>query len=71
MQIPVRFNGIVWKDAKKNYGKEVKLDKEKKEKCEKNGVKLLYYSDLKINYPYEVITDKHNILKIIQNEQEI
>lgn len=44
----------------------VKLDKEKKEKCEKNGTKLIYYSDLKIKYPYEVITDKNNLLKMIQ-----
>ena len=29
-------------------------DKKKKELCDKNGVKLLYYSNLNIEYPYQV-----------------
>lgn len=35
----------------------------KRELCEKNGIKLLYYSDLGIDYPYEVIEDKNLILE--------
>ena len=65
---PVRFNGIGWDKARKNYLNVVRLDNEKREKCKKNGTKLLYYSNLKIKYPYKVITDKDNLLKIIQNE---
>ena len=66
--MPVRFNGMNWDKANKNYNKIVKLDECKKNKCKKNGVKLLYYSDLKIKYPYRVITDRNKLLKIIQNE---
>ena len=39
-------------------------DKLKKELCEKNGIKLLYYSNLHINYPYKVY---ENIDDILQN----
>ena len=66
---PVRFNGISWKEAKKNYLNTIRLDEEKKHKCDKNKIKLVYYSDLKIKYPYKVVTDKNNLLNIIKNEQ--
>ena len=65
---PVRFNGIGWDKAKKNYLNTVRLDEEKSKKCKNHEVKLLYYSNLKIKYPYKVITDKNNILKEIKNE---
>ena len=68
---PVRFNGISWNDARKNFLKTIKLDNEKRVKCEKNRTKIIYYSDLKIKYPYKVITDKNKLLKIINNEQDI
>ena len=68
---PVRFNGINMKVANENYKKMLKLDKEKKNKCQKRGVKLLYYSELKIKYPYKVITDKNKLLKIIKNGKNI
>ena len=68
---PVRFNGISWNDARKNFLKIIKLDNEKRVKCEKNRTKIIYYSDLKIKYPYKVITDKNKLLKIINNEQDI
>ena len=44
------------------------VDNEKRVKCEKNRTKIIYYSDLKIKYPYKVITDKNKLLKIINNE---
>lgn len=53
---------------KKNYLNTVRLDEEKSKKCKNHEVKLLYYSNLKIKYPYKVITDKNNILKEIKNE---
>lgn len=43
------------------------LDKRKKNLCEKNNVKLLYYSNLGIEYPYDVFEDKENLLKEIKN----
>lgn len=65
---PVRFNGIGWDKAKDNFNKCVKLDKEKKEKCDKNNVTLIYYSNLQIKYPYNVLTEKNKILNILKNE---
>ena len=65
---PVRFNGIGWDKAKNNFKKCVNLDEDKKNKCIKKGVKLIYYSDLKIKFPYKVITDKNKLLNEIKNE---
>ena len=41
----------------------------KKDKCLEHGIKVLYYSNLGIEYPYEVFEDKNKLLqKIIGNE---
>ena len=40
-------------------------DNRKLELCDQNGIKLLYYSNLNIEYPYEVFTDKQQLLKKI------
>ena len=45
---------------------QIKRDKEKKELCEKNGVKLLYYANFKMNFPYEVHTDMEELYRAIQ-----
>lgn len=42
-------------------------DKRKKMLCDENGVKLLYYSNLKIEYPYDVFEDKYELLKEIKH----
>ena len=42
-----------------------KRDLKKKELCEKNGVTLIYYSNLNIKYPYLVIEDKKQLLNLI------
>ena len=49
-----------------SHKKIVKLDKIKKEKCYKNNIKLLYYSNLGINYPYYVFEDKEKLLEEIK-----
>lgn len=41
-------------------------DKKKAKLCEENGVKLLYYSDLDIEYPYDVFEDKEKLLEEIK-----
>lgn len=41
-------------------------DERKRKLCEENGVKLLYYSNLGIDYPYKVFEDKNEILKTIK-----
>ena len=40
-------------------------DKRKRKLCEENGVKLLYYSNLGIEYPYEVFEDKDKLFEEI------
>lgn len=42
-----------------------KRDKIKKQLCDKNGIKLLYYSNLGIDYPYDVFENKEELLKEI------
>lgn len=56
-----------WKD---DFDFEVVKERDllKKDLCDKHGVKLLYYSNLGIDYPYEVIEDKEKLLEsIIKN----
>ena len=45
-------------------------DKIKKKLCDENGIKLLYYSNLGIEYPYQVFEDKEELLKEIINAQK-
>jgi len=39
------------------YNKTIELDKEKNEKCLKNGVRILYYTHYNFKYDYELIKD--------------
>lgn len=43
----------------------INRDNKKKVKCSEQGIKILYYSNLKIEYPYKVFTDKNNLIKEI------
>jgi len=49
----------------KEFEKIKKLDCQKRKLCEENGVKLLYYSNLGIEYPYKVYENKEELLKEI------
>lgn len=42
-------------------------DNRKRKLCEDNGIKLLYYSNLGIEYPYKVYENKEELLKEIKN----
>ena len=53
--------------GKNEFIKRIERDKIKKEICEKNGVKLLYYSNIGIIYPYSVIENKDILLNLIKN----
>jgi len=41
-------------------------DERKRKLCKENGIKLLYYSNLGIEYPYEVFEDKEKLLEEIK-----
>lgn len=43
----------------------------KKRLCDENGVRLLYYSDLQMDYPYEVIGDFVSLYKAIVGTDEL
>lgn len=43
------------------------LDKNKFDRCKERGIKILYYSNLGIEYPYNVFEDKEKILQEIKN----
>ena len=58
---PVKYWG------NENTLNEIKERDEKKQKlCIENNVKLLYYSELKIKFPYEVITNTQKLLENIK-----
>ena len=44
-----------------------KRDKRKFKKCQKHGIKVLYYSNLGIEYPYDVFEDLDLLFKEIKN----
>ena len=54
-------------NEKDKLEKQIKLDAEKKKKCEDNNVRLLYYAELEYDYPYKVFTDLDKLLKEIKN----
>lgn len=68
---PQRFGGISKEEAESKYKNTIRLDEEKRKLCSENGVKLLYYSDLGIDYPYEVYEDKTLLLnEILKNKKK-
>lgn len=51
----------------KGFKKTLLRDKKKRKLCKNNNIGLLYYSDLNIDFPYEVITDINNLINVIKN----
>ena len=52
-------------NLQKDFEKILYLDQNKKKLCEEHNIKLIYFSNLGIEYPYEVIEDKEILLKKI------
>jgi very-short-patch-repair endonuclease len=55
------------KHFKDKFNEIKERDKIKKKLCDENGVRILYYSDLKIEYPYEVITNTDELINMIKS----
>ena len=51
--------------SEEDFEKRLYNDKLKLDLCTEHGIKMIYYSDLGIDYPYEVIEDLDKILQII------
>ena len=62
---PVDFSGKGEEWAKQQFDKAIERDNRKRILCAKQGVKLLYYSDLNIEYPYNVYTNTQLLLNEI------
>lgn len=71
-KIGIEIQGIQHFKPVKYYGDKRTLneirerDERKKKLCDINNVKLLYYSELKLKFPYEVISDMQKLLEIIK-----
>lgn len=52
--------------GKDGFDKVINRDNIKRELCEKEGIKLLYYANYKYNFPYKVTIDKQELLKEIK-----
>lgn len=46
----------------------IERDNTKRIQCEEHGIRILYYSDLGIDYPYDVIEDFGILLKAIKSK---
>lgn len=60
------FKSIKYFGGQKQYQKQVENDICKLQKCEEHGIKLLYYSNLGLEYPYKVFEDKNLLLEAIK-----
>lgn len=60
---PTRIGGITIEKSIEKFILQEKRDINKKELCEKNGIKLLYFSNLNIEYPYFVYTDIEQLMQ--------
>lgn len=58
--------GTEWADKKYEYT--IENDKFKFKECQKRGIKIYYFSDLGIDYPYEVFEDKNKLFEKIKND---
>ena len=61
------FKEIAFFGGIKKLEETQKRDKIKKQLCEENGIKLFYYSNLGIKYPYKIYENKNELFNLIEN----
>lgn len=61
------FKPIDYFGGETAFEKQQKNDEKKRKLCEENGIKLLYYSNLGIEYPYKVYEDINELIKEIRD----
>ena len=59
------FKAVEWFGGEDVYNNLVNRDLLKKKLCEEHGIRVIYYSDLNIDYPYEVITNEEKLIEKI------
>ena len=62
---PVRFGGISNEKAINRFNEQILRDNNKRELCNKNGVKILYYSKIKKKFPYKVLKNLNDLKREI------
>lgn len=60
------FKAVDFYGGEEMFNNTVERDTIKKKLCEEHGIQMLYYSDLGIMYPYEVIEDFHTLKYAIE-----
>ena len=60
------FNAEGW-CAEDSFAQIIERDKLKKQLCEEHGIKMFYFSNLGIEYPYQVYENLDEMLNIIKN----
>ena len=56
--------------GEKSLQSTLERDEKKRLLCNENGIKLLYYSNLNIKYPYDVFEDKEELLREVLNAKK-
>lgn len=54
--------------AKSNYSQIKKRDENKRDKCIKQNIQLIYYANKHYEYEYDIIVDKQKLLNLIKNK---
>ena len=62
------FKSIEYFGGEERFSKQNERDEIKKKLCEKNKIRLIYYSNLNIEFPYKIINNKTDLLNEIKNE---
>ena len=60
------FEALEFFGGEKSYEETTRRDKIKSDLCKEHGITILYYSDLGIDYPYEVFENKNALIRKIQ-----
>lgn len=63
-----RFEAVDFYGGGKGFQNTINRDIIKKQLCEEHGIRVLYYSDLQIMYPYSVIEDFETMLHAIKEK---
>lgn len=61
------FESVDFFGGKEVFLKTIERDKLKKQLCEEHGIKMFYFSNLGIEYPYQVYENLDEMLNIIKN----
>lgn len=59
------FESVGYFGGDEKLQRQKEMDNKKMKLCKENGVKLLYYSNLNMKFPYEVYTDKEKLIEDI------